>query len=148
MVRNFLYYTSLVLIVACQSDAPGGSALGGNAPFQLECEDTGESEDNPTVSIYGVVEDNRLKLADATGECTSISSSEFAEFAVPDSAITAMYAFWAGTGDYFYVMPSSTGYEVYKGFQDEATADFTYYKIVAYDKDSGRFRFYDVSKYE
>ncbi len=58
-------------------------------------------------------------LKSVSGTAELIAANDFKAKNIPETAIVACGAWWAGSGDYFYVINSVKGLEVYYGWQDE-----------------------------
>ena len=45
---------------------------------------------------------------------------------IPKDALAACGAWYAGSGDYFYIVPAKTRIIVYQGYQQEGQRDYNY----------------------
>ncbi len=89
-----------------------------NAKFIIK--NLGENDTGNPYSLISVTYCNKTtEITRITGSATAIEKSEFKEKEIPQNALSACGAWWAGAGDYFYVVPSDKGVVVFQGWQDE-----------------------------
>jgi len=82
---------------------------------------------NPSSDISLKYNGKIMKLANIMGNASLYEKAEFEEKEIPKDALTACGAWWAGAGDYFYVIPTKKGVAVYQGWQDEGQEDAGYH---------------------
>lgn len=86
-----------------------------------------EDGDNPKTSI-GVILNNKLTtLGSFAGECQRISKPDFKSKDIPSEAIDGCGTWWAGAGDYFYLIQKGSNLEIYQGWQDEEQEGESYH---------------------
>jgi hypothetical protein len=67
------------------------------------------------------------KIAAIAGAAQIIDKQEYRGKEIPENAISACGGWWAGAGDYFYMIPSDKGIIVYQGWQDEQQEDLGFH---------------------
>jgi hypothetical protein len=77
-----------------------------------------DPDGNPHSEIMLLVDGKRTKLK-ASNSCEEIDRSIWKNYDIPDSAINAIGGFWAGLGQYWYLVKKDGKYAVFEGFQDE-----------------------------
>lgn len=82
---------------------------------------------NPSSDISLKYNGKIMKLANITGNASLYEKAEFEDKDIPKDALTACGAWWAGAGDYFYVIATKKGVAVYQGWQDEGQEDDGYH---------------------
>ena len=80
---------------------------------------------NPSTIIQLVNNGKITIIATITGKAKITPASEYATMCIPSNAICG--AWWADSGDYFYVISTKHGLEVYKGFEEEQQTDTGYH---------------------
>lgn len=73
----------------------------------------------PSSTVSVILGKTNTTIAKITGTAENIGKSEFSSKEIPAKAIAACGAWWAGAGDYFYVIQKGTNYLVYSGWQSE-----------------------------
>lgn len=63
------------------------------------------------------------KIENVTGNAELTDRSLFAENKIPQNALSACGSWWAGAGDYFYVVQEKNKLVIYKGWQAEEQTD-------------------------
>jgi hypothetical protein len=106
--------------------------VGAIAPkFKLKIDSHAEEFD-PNTTIYLETGEGQVEVAAISGEGALINHDEYAEMNIPKQAIQACGAWWAGAGEYFYVIKNASGgFEVYRGWLDEyqSKKDYHWKKI-------------------
>lgn len=108
------------------------------ASIQLLCQAVtvpNDQADAPRHEVYLQIGDTRVKIADILN-CASISSENYGQFQIPDGAISACGGWWAGAGDYFFVVEEGGNYVVKQGGMDEQAEsnDYGYKAIMTFNK--------------
>jgi hypothetical protein len=85
------------------------------------------SDEMPSTLVSVNINDNLYEIKTVTGQMNPLNKEQFAEMEIPNKAIAAIGGWWAGAGDYFYIISSQKGYEVYHGWQDEMQEDSGYH---------------------
>ncbi|MBB3842097.1 hypothetical protein FHS57_006126 [Runella defluvii] len=86
-----------------------------------------DENDNPAAIVYVQFANKMTQIAKITGNAELVDKKEFAEKGIPKNAIAACGAWWAGAGDYFYLLKTPKGIAIYKGWQDEGQQDKGYH---------------------
>jgi hypothetical protein len=81
-----------------------------------------DEDENPTSAIYVQYNEKKTLIETIHGNASIVDKSEF-YLGVPKTAISACGGWWAGAGDYYYIIPSVTGVALYHGWQDEEQED-------------------------
>ncbi|MES2555484.1 MAG: hypothetical protein V4604_04995 [Bacteroidota bacterium] len=83
------------------------------------------SEDEYGGSHYQVIltVDGKKEIIDTVMACDPIPASNFSQYEIPKTALTACGGWWAGAGDYFYAILKDSKVVVYQGWQDEEQKD-------------------------
>jgi hypothetical protein len=85
-----------------------------------------------SVNIKGV----KHEVKSISGMADMIKNEQFEEMEIPSNAIAACGGWWAGAGDYFYLIKNDQSFDVYHGWQDEMQEDagyhWTYLKEITY----------------
>ena len=81
-----------------------------------------DEDENPTSAIYVQYNEKKILIETIHGNASIVGKSEF-YLGVPKTAISACGGWWAGAGDYYYIVPSVTGVALYHGWQDEEQED-------------------------
>ena len=77
------------------------------------------AEGTPSATVSVVFGKTTAKLAKITGNAENIGKSEYPSKGIPAKAIAACGAWWAGAGDYFYIIQKGDSYLVFQGWQSE-----------------------------
>ena len=95
-----------------------------NAKFIIV--ETTDQDENPISEIFVQLNDKRIKIESVHGNAMIAEKGDFYE-GVPVTAISACGSWWAGAGDYFYMVPFANGVKLFKGWQDECQEDTGYH---------------------
>ncbi len=77
----------------------------------------------PKSKIDIMVNGKRYEIAKVPGEASIIDKSEYQNQNIPKTAISSCYSWFAGSGDFFYVIQSGNKAIVYKGWDGEGNED-------------------------
>jgi hypothetical protein len=129
--------TTLVLCVAmlalelgCQNSSRTKPTQGPEsvAGISLGFQDLGEDESGIPRSVLVLAENGgAIALDTVRVSLAKIERERYAEMGIPTEALDACGGWYAGSGDYFYVVQRKGKAIVYKGFQDEAQTDQGYH---------------------
>ncbi len=89
--------------------------------------DLGEDEFENPHKIVCVDVDGKTVVLDTVMVCNTMTSKEYASHDIPSSAIDACGGWWAGAGDYFYLIEKNNHLLVYQGWLDEGQEDQSYH---------------------
>lgn len=117
-MRYLLFLSIPLLLLSACTSAPGDKD-GPPENIKLLAEpDSNADEGTPTFDVYLVVDNEKIKVADALA-CDSIPAAAYEQYDIPQKAINALGCFWAGSGDYFYAARTKSGARVYHGYVGE-----------------------------
>jgi hypothetical protein len=107
MKRFLLFFLSAMLFFKCASDATNQekSIEKSTVAVKLICEPVaGAYQDvNPQNDVYFLHGENKVKVG-TISTCQNLDASEWSQAGIPDSAFVACGGWWAGGGDYFFVI--------------------------------------------
>jgi hypothetical protein len=86
-----------------------------------------DSMEIPHTKVSVDYNDTRTSLDPMLCAGTQYDKAQMKDMEIPDDAIFAVGGWYAGGGDYYYIIPTSTGIAVYKGYQDEQQEDAGYH---------------------
>ncbi len=103
--------------------------------IRLLCEDAGGTEEAPAFALYLQVDDRKSKVAETASACDVINSEAYATYEIPAEARFAAGGWWAGAGDYYYVIAEGNTLAVYHAAVDEMQEEpgYSYKRIAVYD---------------
>jgi hypothetical protein len=126
-----------VLLANCGSDNSGTAV----APesIRLICqpvEPADTLQEMPHSEVFIQIGDSKVKVADIQS-CEIIAPEAFADYQIPANAITAAGGWWAGSGDYIYVVQEGENYLVKQAAmgEEQAADDFGYQTIFTFSKE-------------
>ena len=139
-MKNILLILLIITVgVACQSSEKQAEntqpepkkVLPVDGVPTLEVESYKESLDQPHSIVSVVMGNRKVKVAEAMS-CEMIDKKDFADYQIPGTALAACGGWWAGSGDYFYIVQTGEGnYDVMHGVADEASEASDYgYKVI------------------
>jgi hypothetical protein len=107
--------------------APVTPAAPATAAVTLLCKDTGtDSLGTPHYDVYLSADGKETKIKSING-CAEIVKADYASHEIPADALAACGGWWAGAGDYYYVIMKDGKPVVYEGWQDEGQKDKGYH---------------------
>ena len=91
--------------------------------------------DVPEHEVFLQLAESKLKVADILN-CETLAPESYANYQIPKEAISAVGGWWAGAGDYLYVIEENGKYLVRKGGANEQSeaVDFDYKTIASFPK--------------
>ena len=130
----------LALFFACKTDT-GNSSEDKEKLFKatLACEVLNGNQDQVQSGVFLLFNDNKIKIANISS-CETIEPERFEQYKIPALAQSACGGWWAGAGDYFYLIKDQDSYLVYQGFvAEELSEEESYrYKPVYQLNDEGK----------
>lgn len=87
----------------------------------------GEDELGTPHTLVSVVVAGKIKVIDTVMACSVLKKQEFAQHNIPETAIDACGGWWAGAGDYFYLIEKNNQLQVFSGWLDEGQEDESYH---------------------
>lgn len=93
------------------------------ATVRLVCRDRGtDSLGTPHNDVYLLVGGTETKVK-SVNACAEIVAADYARHEIPAEAVAACGGWWAGAGDYYYVVMKEGKPVVFEGWQDEGQKD-------------------------
>ena len=91
--------------------------------------------DAPRHEVFLQMGSSKVKVADILN-CEILGKDAYEQNQIPATAIAAVGGWWAGAGDYLYVIEEGGNYVVKKGFTGEEmeSNDFGYKTVMTFDK--------------
>ena len=94
---------------------------------KLVCKDLGtDSMDIPHSNILLSIDGVETKIK-TINSCAEISKEEYKQMDIPDDAIMARGGWYAGAGDYYYIVNRNGKVSVFEGWQDETQKEKGYH---------------------
>ncbi len=150
-MKKIIFTTSLsfiALFIGCTSD-PKETSEGSNtttptttaidvSTIKFLCQSSAEPNtdgDAPRHEVFLQIGNSKVKVADILN-CEILGKDSYAQNQIPPTAIAAVGGWWAGAGDYLYIIEEGGNYVVKKGFTGEEVTnnDFDYKSIMTFDK--------------
>ncbi len=143
----FVIFLFVAFLVGCTNDPPASKEGTTSTPtttaidpssIKFICETSAQPNtdaDAPRHEVFLQMGSSKVKVADILN-CEILGKDTYEQNQVPPTAIAAVGGWWAGAGDYLYVIEEDGNYVVKKGFTGEENAnnDFGYKTIMAFDK--------------
>ncbi|MCX6317641.1 MAG: hypothetical protein NTW29_10140 [Bacteroidetes bacterium] len=98
-----------------------------NQPPSFSCQVLPEDSMGIPHSILYLQSGGKKITIDTIYSCGEIAPAEYAEKKIPADALMALGGWWAGSGDYFYLVVRNGKPVVYAGWQDEQQTDEGYH---------------------
>ncbi len=97
--------------------------------------DPNTDADAPRHEVFLQMGNSKVKVADILN-CEILGKDTYEQNQVPANAIAAVGGWWAGAGDYLYIIEEGGKYVVKKGFigEESENNDFGYKTIMTFDK--------------
>lgn len=70
---------------------------------------------------------DKIQILDSISACKTFTKEEYAQHEIPANALSACGGWWAGAGDYLYVIEENKAFIVMQGWQDEQQEDKGYH---------------------
>lgn len=103
------------------------SAPAADATVKLVCRDMGtDSLGTPHFDVYLSAEGKETKIK-SINACAEIAKADYASHEIPADALSACGGWWAGAGDYYYVVMKDGKPVVFEGWQEEGQKDKGYH---------------------
>ncbi len=148
---KYLFATlfSLCALLACQNNSANQQAgaeadesqLIKQGDVFLLCQEVKKADtemDYPAFEVFLQLAESKVKVADVLS-CQTITPDQYGRYQIPATAISAAGGWYAGAGDYLYVVEEEDNYVVMKGEMFEESEDGNYnYRVVAKYSKSGK----------
>ena len=146
-------FGALFLLAACQNDPRtppnDGSAETSEknklttADVRLVCEaaeDPNQEAGYPQNEVFLYLAESKVKVADILA-CEEIDKADFASHQIPENAIIAVGGWWAGAGDYLYVVQEGDNFVVKKGeiFEEQEDNSYNYKTVMTFTSEGEEF---------
>ncbi len=97
--------------------------------------DPNTEADAPRHEVFLMLGNSKIKVADILN-CEILGKDAYEQNQIPATAIAAVGGWWAGAGDYLYIMEENGNYVVKQGATAEEMTnnDFGYKTIMSFDK--------------
>ena len=146
-----IFFAGLLLanfILGCTNDPPESqesnttettSAAIDPATIKFICQSAPEplvDAEVPRHEVFLQLGSSKVKVADILN-CETLDKDSYEQNQVPANAIAAVGGWWAGAGDYLYIVEEGGNYVVKQGFTGEESEnnDFGYKTIMTFGKD-------------
>ena len=131
---SFVFF-SILFLSSCSenSSSQDGSqtASKNEAVISFRCQKaTNWTEETPQHEAHLMIDKQDILVA-IINTCEAISTDLYEQYEIPVNAIAACGGWWAGAGDYLYVVKEDEDINVYKGsqFEEQTEPGFGYEKI-------------------
>jgi hypothetical protein len=102
-------------------------AVAATSNVKLICKELGEDSLNiPHFDVLLSADGKETKIKSING-CADIARTEYKTYEIPDTAIAACGGWYAGAGDYYYVILQDGKPVVFEGWQDESQQEKGYH---------------------
>ncbi len=138
-----------MMAIGCKNDTPEGNTDGVNtqevqkavidpATIKFLCEASDEPNDMadaPRHEVFLQIGNSKVKVADILN-CETLGKDSYEQNQIPKEAIAAVGGWWAGAGDYLYIIEEDGKYVVKKGSsaEEDTSNDFGYKTIMQFSK--------------
>ena len=120
-MRLLLCLGSLFLLAQCAPEPSSEKEGPLNARFACETR-IDEATGSPFSEVYLLVKEQKVKVADI-GACDPFAAADYATYQIPSTALAACGGWWAGAGDYLYLVREENTLKVFQGWQEEGQED-------------------------
>ena len=98
-----------------------------NSVVKLVCKNRGvDSLETPHFDVMLSVNGKEIKIKSING-CGDIAKSEYKTYGIPADAVSACGGWWAGAGDYYYVIMKNSQPSLFEGWMDESQKEKGYH---------------------
>jgi len=126
---------SIFLFASCSESSSSQSSSEAEAKdaavIGLRCQKAANwSEEMPQYEAHLMIDKQDILVA-VINTCEAISTDLYKQYEIPTNAIAACGGWWAGAGDYLYVIKENGDINVYKGsqYEEQTEPGFGYEKI-------------------
>lgn len=144
MTKYLFILSILCCFFACKNDSKTGQphltkpvpAALPELSAKLICQSAEDANETmPKSEVFLQLGEYKLKIGYLLN-CSEIDSADYSNYQIPTDALTAAGGWWAGSGDYFYVVKQVDNFIVKKGMMDEQQAanDYGYQTISTFSK--------------
>lgn len=133
-MKSFIYILAILFLLnACASKKPTvktssnktishGEKIDINTVKFVSKSLSGDAPDVPITQVN--VQLNEMLIPIDTVEVSStLGTDEYQNYAIPSEALSASGGWWAGSGNYYYIIQKDESFIVMKGFQEEKQSD-------------------------
>ncbi len=134
---NLLFFISLMLFFSCnnasqeqgeQEDVTDTTETVTNTPLtaieaSFSCRElSGEETPQPLFEVILEINGNAM-VVDSTNACEVFAKTDYERYDIPANAISACGGWYAGAGDYYYLVRNQDELSLMQGWQDEGQED-------------------------
>lgn len=136
MQKSIIFYL-LLFCFSCQTNPAeiGNDGQNSTNSIQLVTELADSADENmPKSEVFFEINKSKIKIANIlNGE--PIVKENYEQYQIPLAAISAVGGWWAGSGDYFYLLLKNEKFIVYHGVTEEESLnnDYDYLAIATFD---------------
>lgn len=149
MKKSILFFLLIGFLFSCKNDAslqqaekPKPIAKAPELKAKLFCKTTEDAETAMPKSMIFLRLGKDIFRIGALLNCANIELDNYQDYQIPVDALTAAGGWWAGSGDYFYVIKDAGKFVVKQGMMDEMQAADDYgYRTIATFSDAGEIIF-------
>jgi hypothetical protein len=106
-----------------ENTADADRTMGSTVPLGLRCKDLGMDKNEVPHNAILLIQNGVATPIDSVLGCETIEKADYASKQIPADAVAACGGWYAGAGDYFYLVLKNGKPVVYKGWQDEQQED-------------------------
>lgn len=88
------------------------------------------NDEMPSTAVSVNINDVVHELKSVSGMVEPIKEEQFLEMDIPNNAIAACGGWWAGAGDYFYMISFGNAINIFHGWQDEMQEESGYHWVL------------------
>ncbi|MCU0348608.1 MAG: hypothetical protein MUC59_16845 [Saprospiraceae bacterium] len=151
-MKNILIFGLILasLTMGCKNDPPdntgttttpetsGSTTAIDPSTIKFICQSAAEPNtdgDAPRHEVFLQIGSSKVKVADILN-CEILNKESYEQNQIPPTAIAAVGGWWAGAGDYLYLIEEGGNYVVKKGFIGEEMEgnNFDYKAVMSFDK--------------
>ena len=136
------------LVFSCQNESKppadpnptgGGIQPLENSQVRLICSPTNDPNQEPGYpqnEVFLYLAESKVKVADILA-CEKIDPNQYGDHQIPKNAIAAVGGWWAGSGDYVYIVEEDGNFVVKKGeiFEEQTDDSYHYETVMTFTKE-------------
>ena len=139
MTKCYLFFSIILLFFACKNEPKTATPAEVEVPVltaYLQCETTEDADETlPLSEVFLRLGEYKLKIGSLLN-CAEIDTASYQNYQIPSNALSAAGGWWAGAGDYFYVVKDSDHFVVKQGqmAEEKSADDYDYRTISTFSK--------------
>ena len=115
--------TALNKVDSTISDSSSNAALNSKSDLESKIKftitETTNQDGEPSSKIVLTLDSESKSVSTISGSASKLEKNQYKDLGIPENALDACSSFWAGLGEFFYVIPTEMGYQVYRGEKGE-----------------------------